>query len=416
MDDSTRNMSRDQVKSRVAEGTAEIFHAGPGRVAFRALLGAVFALVAFDALAQQQFLNRGRRGADVTVDPSVIEDLGPRRTLQQLLLPDYTRQSVAPVRLRPPAPATTASRQPAANTARPPANRSATAAAPPRTIAPQTAQPAPAAPAPESAGQRPPQTAALPTLRPPASDSGRPRPAAPDSGGPRPPAPDLNVPRPAGPLATLQPPPAPQRPPVASAPPASPPAAAPPPVANAPRPAPGATAPPPPDITPSPPPQVPPRAPVTAQATAPPPPLPPAATSTPPAAARPAPPASAPPTAARPAAPNLAALPPSGAAAPTARVDFNLNSAELSETGKSVIANIADQLMKDDNLRLQVVAYATDGESVAEARRLSLSRALTVRSLLIDKGVRSTRLDVKALGTKADDGPSDRVDLVLVKR
>ncbi len=132
---------------------------------------------------------------------------------------------------------------------------------------------------------------------------------------------------------------------------------------------------------------------------------------------RTAPPASAPATAARPAAPspNLAALPPAGAA-PTARVAFNLNSAELSEAGKSVIANIAEQLTKDDNLRLQLVAYATGGESVAEARRLSLSRALTVRSLLIDKGVRSTRLDVKALGTKADDGPSDRVDLVLVKR
>ncbi len=408
MDDSARNMSREQVKSLATGGAAELFHAGLGRVALRASLGAVLALIAFDALAQQQFLNRGRRGADVTVDPSVIEDLGPQRTLQQLLLPDYTRQSTAPVRLRPPAPATTASRQPAANTARPPANRPTTAAAAPRTIAPQTAQPAPT---PESSGQRPPQTAALPTLRPPVQ--------TPDTSGLRPPAPDTSAPRPAAPLATLQPPPAPQRPPVASAPPALPPAAAPPasppPVTNAPRPAPGATAPPPPPaITSSPPAPIPPRAPVTAQAAPPvaPPPLPPVAAAPPPASAAATPPA------ARPAAPspNLAALPPAGAAAPTARVDFNLNSAELSEAGKSVIATIADQLMKDDNLRLQLVAYATGGESVAEARRLSLSRALTVRSLLIDKGVRSTRLDVKALGTKADDGPSDRVDLVLVKR
>jgi len=45
-------------------------------------------------------------------------------------------------------------------------------------------------------------------------------------------------------------------------------------------------------------------------------------------------------------------------------------------------------------------------------RRLSLSRALAVRAFLIDQGVRSTRLDVRALGDKTGDGPADRVDIV----
>ncbi len=47
----------------------------------------------------------------------------------------------------------------------------------------------------------------------------------------------------------------------------------------------------------------------------------------------------------------------------------------------------------------------------SKARRLSLSRALAVRAFLIDQGVRSTRMDVRALGDKVQDGPSDRVDI-----
>ena len=69
--------------------------------------------------------------------------------------------------------------------------------------------------------------------------------------------------------------------------------------------------------------------------------------------------------------------------------------------------------------------YATDGDlrvvAVESAprpptRRLSLSRALTVRSYLISQGVRSTRIDVRALGARASDGPADRVDLLIGDR
>jgi outer membrane protein OmpA-like peptidoglycan-associated protein len=74
-------------------------------------------------------------------------------------------------------------------------------------------------------------------------------------------------------------------------------------------------------------------------------------------------------------------------------------------------------LRQDEGSRLQIVAYATGGdESGSQARRLSLSRALAVRSYLIDQGVRSTRMDVRALGNRSSDGPTDRVDIVLVRR
>ena len=43
-----------------------------------------------------------------------------------------------------------------------------------------------------------------------------------------------------------------------------------------------------------------------------------------------------------------------------------------------------------------------------------LSRALTIRSYLLDKGVRAHRMDVRALGAKTDREPQDRVDLVFL--
>jgi hypothetical protein len=68
-------------------------------------------------------------------------------------------------------------------------------------------------------------------------------------------------------------------------------------------------------------------------------------------------------------------------------------------------------------LRVQLRAFAEGTEeSASQARRLSLVRALAVRSYLMEKGVRSTRVDVRALGAKAEDGPADRVDVVLVER
>lgn len=78
---------------------------------------------------------------------------------------------------------------------------------------------------------------------------------------------------------------------------------------------------------------------------------------------------------------------------------------------------LAVRMSKDEEMRLQLLAYAEGTDANAsKARRLSLSRALAVRSYLIDQGVRSTRIDVRALGNKAGGGPSERVDLVMLKK
>ncbi|MEQ8392791.1 MAG: OmpA family protein [Thalassospira sp.] len=96
---------------------------------------------------------------------------------------------------------------------------------------------------------------------------------------------------------------------------------------------------------------------------------------------------------------------------------FAADSFELSNAAKSELNQVISAMNKDDSLRIQLQAYAAgDGANASKARRLSLSRALQVRSYLIDQGVRSTRIDVRALGANVPSGPADRVDIKTVQR
>ncbi|MBN9559087.1 MAG: OmpA family protein [Alphaproteobacteria bacterium] len=79
---------------------------------------------------------------------------------------------------------------------------------------------------------------------------------------------------------------------------------------------------------------------------------------------------------------------------------------------KSIAGNYANEMAGGSN-RLLLEAYAgAKGDKSSEARRLSLKRALAVRQLLIDAGVPSDRIDVRALGG-ADSGNQDRVDISM---
>ncbi|MED5395578.1 MAG: OmpA family protein [Pseudomonadota bacterium] len=99
------------------------------------------------------------------------------------------------------------------------------------------------------------------------------------------------------------------------------------------------------------------------------------------------------------------------------RVEFGAAESKLPPTAKDALTSLATAIKNDENLRLQLMAYAGGNElSASKARRLSLSRALSVRSFLIEKGVRSTRVDVRALGNKTTDKPINRVDVNVTER
>jgi len=98
------------------------------------------------------------------------------------------------------------------------------------------------------------------------------------------------------------------------------------------------------------------------------------------------------------------------------RVNFAGASTRLNEDAKNQLRDLATKIAASgERLQLKAFAAGSSGSS-SSARRLSLSRALTVRSYLIESGVRSTRIGVRALGRAVDAGPPDRVDLILLAR
>jgi outer membrane protein OmpA-like peptidoglycan-associated protein len=64
--------------------------------------------------------------------------------------------------------------------------------------------------------------------------------------------------------------------------------------------------------------------------------------------------------------------------------------------------------------RIQLDAFGGPrGDKSSDSRRLSLKRALVVRELLIEDGVPSEKIDVRAMGGVDDSGVADRVDVFV---
>jgi len=98
-------------------------------------------------------------------------------------------------------------------------------------------------------------------------------------------------------------------------------------------------------------------------------------------------------------------------------IAFAPNASDPSSSAVGSVRNLASTLanqLGDSNTRIQLMAYAGQkGEKTSDTRRLSLKRALVVRQLLIDDGIPAERIDVFALGGVDDDGPLDRVDVMV---
>ena len=97
------------------------------------------------------------------------------------------------------------------------------------------------------------------------------------------------------------------------------------------------------------------------------------------------------------------------------RVTFGTGQADLSPSSAAAIKELVAGALPGPKVSFNVVAYAAGTpEDPSTARRLSLSRALAVRSALMADGVSSTRIFVRALGSASGDEPPDRVDLAVL--
>jgi outer membrane protein OmpA-like peptidoglycan-associated protein len=97
------------------------------------------------------------------------------------------------------------------------------------------------------------------------------------------------------------------------------------------------------------------------------------------------------------------------------RVTFGSGQADLSPASAEAIKNTVKSAPAGDSTSFNVVAYAAGTpEDPSTARRLSLSRALAVRSALMADGVSSSHIYVRALGAAGGDEAPDRVDVAVM--
>jgi outer membrane protein OmpA-like peptidoglycan-associated protein len=97
------------------------------------------------------------------------------------------------------------------------------------------------------------------------------------------------------------------------------------------------------------------------------------------------------------------------------RVTFGAGESDLSPASAAAIHALVKSAPSGESTSFNVVAYATGTpEDPSTARRLSLSRALAVRSALIADGIASARIYVRALGAVGGDSEPDRVDLAVL--
>jgi outer membrane protein OmpA-like peptidoglycan-associated protein len=105
-------------------------------------------------------------------------------------------------------------------------------------------------------------------------------------------------------------------------------------------------------------------------------------------------------------------------AAPTStglRLTFAPGASDLSPESSASIKQLTAGVKLGDLTTFNVEAYAPGkADDPSTARRVSLSRAMAVRSALVADGVPSARIFVRALGEQFGDGPPDRADISVM--
>jgi outer membrane protein OmpA-like peptidoglycan-associated protein len=95
------------------------------------------------------------------------------------------------------------------------------------------------------------------------------------------------------------------------------------------------------------------------------------------------------------------------------RIVFPTEFNEVPAEANAALDDLAGQMLADENMRIQIMCYASGTvDTESKARRRSLARCINVRQYLFKKDVRTTRMDVRALGLKSEGQPADRVDIV----
>lgn len=101
---------------------------------------------------------------------------------------------------------------------------------------------------------------------------------------------------------------------------------------------------------------------------------------------------------------------------PNNSLEFQVGQMDLTDKIETQIRkSILPEITNDLNARIQILSFATSPDkSESTARRISLTRALSVRDYLKKMNIDVSRIDVRALASD-NSTPPDRVDIVLLK-
>ncbi len=96
------------------------------------------------------------------------------------------------------------------------------------------------------------------------------------------------------------------------------------------------------------------------------------------------------------------------------RLTFAGGSADLNPATDAALQKLAHETAAKPDAIVTVKGYASgSADDPSAARRLSLTRALVARAVLLAQGISSTRIYVRALGSHGSGGPPDRVDVTV---
>ncbi|WP_119302144.1 hypothetical protein [Dongia deserti] len=95
------------------------------------------------------------------------------------------------------------------------------------------------------------------------------------------------------------------------------------------------------------------------------------------------------------------------------RIVFPVDLNDVPVEANAALDDLAAQMQADEEMRIQIKCYASGNEETeSKARRKALQRCINIRQYLFKKDIRTTRMDVRALGLKSEGQPADRVDIV----
>lgn len=88
----------------------------------------------------------------------------------------------------------------------------------------------------------------------------------------------------------------------------------------------------------------------------------------------------------------------------------------ISDAAKQEIASLSNEVKANNRKRIQIKSYASSVEDrKGTARRISLQRAIAIRSIFVQNGVDGVRINVQAMGIPEDQENQDRADISVIE-